>query len=401
MRALVAVGSYLPGSGFTRVLQSTFAELSSEVPIHWVGTGYKGEVIQRDGYTLHPSNLQGGDVYGAFGAARLARELDAFAVLVLNDLWMLTAYVPALCEKDLNLPIVAYCPLDGRIVDDGHCRRIAPFHTLVSYTDFGRRQFAASYDRIATADPGISLPRLEVIGHGVDLQRFRPLTSEQRIEWRRRLFPELDDPEQTLLVLNANRPTPRKRIDLTLEVFADSIKGASSRAYLCLHQALANDAERQALRTQADELGIADRLLWIERRLSDEELNGLYNACQIGINTATGEGWGLIAFEHAATGAAQLLPDSSACAELWQDSAVLMPIARRLKPFYSELEMAEIDTSAAAGALRRLIEDETHRQHIAAAGQANAGRPEWRWSAIADDWLGQLRAIHDKAHETT
>ena len=31
----------------------------------------------------------------------------------------------------------------------------------------------------------------------------------------------------------------------------------------------------------------------------DEALNLIYNACDVGINTANGEGWGLVPFEHA------------------------------------------------------------------------------------------------------
>ena len=32
---------------------------------------------------------------------------------------------------------------------------------------------------------------------------------------------------------------------------------------------------------------------------SVERLNLIYNACEVGINTSTGEGWGLVSFEHA------------------------------------------------------------------------------------------------------
>ena len=72
----------------------------------------------------------------------------------------------------------------------------------------------------------------------------------------------------------------------------------------------------------ARQLGIADRLLVSTTAadhptLDDEHLNLVYNACDVGLNTSTGEGFGLVALEHGATGAAQVLPDHSACAELY------------------------------------------------------------------------------------
>jgi glycosyltransferase involved in cell wall biosynthesis len=59
--------------------------------------------------------------------------------------------------------------------------------------------------------------------------------------------------------------------------------------------------------------------------VSDEKLNIIYNASDVGINTSLGEGWGLVNWEQAATGKLQILPDSSAMHEIWQGSAKLIP----------------------------------------------------------------------------
>ena len=42
------------------------------------------------------------------------------------------------------------------------------------------------------------------------------------------------------------------------------------------------------------------------QQLSDRDINILYNACDIGLNTAEGEGFGLCASEHAAIGCPQV-----------------------------------------------------------------------------------------------
>jgi hypothetical protein len=46
----------------------------------------------------------------------------------------------------------------------------------------------------------------------------------------------------------------------------------------------------------AADLGIRDKLLFTatepgQPRISDEDLNVVYNACDVGLNTSTGEGW--------------------------------------------------------------------------------------------------------------
>jgi glycosyltransferase involved in cell wall biosynthesis len=59
--------------------------------------------------------------------------------------------------------------------------------------------------------------------------------------------------------------------------------------------------------------------------VSDEKLNIIYNATDVGINTSIGEGWGLVNWEHAATGKPQIVPNHSALTEIWQGSAKLIP----------------------------------------------------------------------------
>jgi glycosyltransferase involved in cell wall biosynthesis len=45
----------------------------------------------------------------------------------------------------------------------------------------------------------------------------------------------------------------------------------------------------------------------------------VYNACDVGVNTCIGEGWGLVNTEHAATGVAQLVPDHTSLKEIFSE----------------------------------------------------------------------------------
>ena len=50
-----------------------------------------------------------------------------------------------------------------------------------------------------------------------------------------------------------------------------------------------------------------------------EKLNLVYNACDVGVNTCIGEGWGLVNFEHAATATAQVVPDHTSLKEIFSE----------------------------------------------------------------------------------
>ena len=117
--------------------------------------------------------------------------------------------------------------------------------------------------------------------------------------------------------------------------------------------------------------------------LGDDELNLLYNACDVGINTAMGEGWGLVSFEHGAAGAAQIVPDHTACGELWRGSAELIPPARSYVPDFSPLEMSEVSPEGVAAALEALYRDPARRDELARAAVSVTQNPAYSWDAVA------------------
>lgn len=191
------------------------------------------------------------------------------------------------------------------------------------------------------------------------------------------------------LVLNANRNQPRKRIDLTLEGFARFAADKPPSVRLCLHMGMQDQGiDVLAL---AGRLGLLDRLVLTHREpgrpaVPDDRLNLIYNACDVGLNTALAEGWGLVAFEHAATGAAQVVPGHGACRELWEGSALLLDAA--------EAAGERAPTAAGvAAALETLYRDPALRGRLAAGGQANATRPDHTWSAVALRWNRLLRSL--------
>jgi D-inositol-3-phosphate glycosyltransferase len=140
----------------------------------------------------------------------------------------------------------------------------------------------------------------------------------------------------------------------------------------------------------AESLGISERLLVTSfdlrhPQVPDERLNLIYNACDVGVNSAAAEGWGLVSFEHAATGAAQLVPGHGACLELWRDAGVLLPVA-------ADSRGREVTTpSAVADALAGLYEDRSLLAERSRAASEHARADRFSWHAIAQQWEALLR----------
>lgn len=394
---LIAVGTWFPGSGFTRVLTSVLSRLTDDYAIHYIGMGYKGPNRRVDGITLHPSNLRGGDVFGAFQAGEMIEALDARLVLLLNDLWMLRTYMRVLPRYRDRVNIVAYLPLDGTLPDDALVAPLTAINRFVAYTEFGRAEIGAALERLRAQGADIRSTDVAVIPHGVDTATFRPFapTIERQIadggrrDVRRRLFPDKPDWHDAFIVLNANRPMERKRIDLTIEGFAQFAQGKPPNVKLWLHHAIMNADEHAAIVAQAARCGITDRLQLSPlgaSPLADADLNRVYNACDVGLNTAMGEGWGLVSFEHAATGAAQIVPRHSACAELWDGAAELVETEEIGVPRCSLLAMRTVSPGGVAAALERLYADREHGRRMSLAAWRNATQPVYRWERIAAQW---------------
>jgi len=382
---LLLFGWYQPGTGFTRVLEALLPTLAKHFVITWMGVGYRGPAFSwSDRVYVEPTNLHGGDLVGAYSARERWSELQPDAVFALNDPWYLLHYSRALGDVLGSVPMVGYMPLDGQICDPSLLSELIGFSQLVTYTETAAADLASALSAARIPTPTTHA------GHGVDLSQFHPLLSADqigdvlpRMALAQGLF-QLDQP--AFVILNASRPDPRKRIDITIDGFAEFVHGRDEPIYLCLHQAHSHRQYVEPLLAQVDQLGIADRVIWHPQQpgpVSDEQLNRLYNACALGINTALGEGFGLVSFEHAATGVPQILPAQSTLTELWGDSAWRLPTTPVMTD-HSPLRMAEVDASDVALALTDLYEDSIAYERLAFAALARSRRADLEWSTVAE-----------------
>jgi glycosyltransferase involved in cell wall biosynthesis len=187
------------------------------------------------------------------------------------------------------------------------------------------------------------------------------------------------------VVLNAARPDPRKNLLRTLEGFAMFAESVNDDVKLCLHHAFEAPDQGCELHEQIACLQLEPYLLWHPDKaqpVSDDTMVKLYNACSVGLNTAHGEGFGLVSLEHAACAVPQILPDQAALREIWGDSAQRLTALDTKTP-HSPLMMVDVSAASVATALHRLYSDPIYYHQQATAAWHRSTLSDLDWSGIA------------------
>lgn len=378
-RVLVLGDGAVP-SGFARVIRAVFGRLHRHYDVHHLALGYYGDPHQ-ERWPLYAAAANG-DPLGTNRIERLVAELQPDLVFLIHEPSVASEWTRVLKRCINPSRIVVYMAIEAGPLNLGVVDEMRGIGRWVTYTSFARREAMAVADRSADID---------VIPHGVDTDTFRPLPRRRRAA-RRALG--LPDGRDAFIVLNGNRNQGRKSIDVTIAGFTQFAQDKPADVKLYLHMG------RRDLGWDLDELcrrhRLGDRVVCATTdvrppRVSDTQLNLVYNACDVGVNTAMCEGWGLVSFEHAATGAAQIVPRHTACEELWHGSALMLPAAATYIHPPSLEEVFVISPQSVADALQHLYDNRPALSEWREAAYRNATRPEWSWRRIATQW----RAVFD------
>lgn len=383
-RRVLVVSQYGAG-GFYRVARSILAPLAGRFEIHYLGIGEPCRSRREDGIVVH-ANSRTGELLGDLAA--LAARLRPEVLFVVHALHVVGPICGVFAGRRPRPALVAYFPVEGRILRPQTLSPLAELDRAVVYNAHARDEVER---HLPALDDGVAGSRIEIVPHGLDHRLFAPLTAagdrERCRRARARLFPDRPELAEAFIVLNGNDTVPRKRLDITLWGFADFARDKPPDVYLHLHRAGPGRAEWDELRTLAARLGIAERLLPASGdgaggTLSDERLNLVYNACELGVNTSMAEGWGLVSFEHAATGAAQIVPRHSGLEQMWGGAARPLPTRSRLRQ-ERDVEMDVVPSSALSLALEELYGDPPELARRSRDARERAAL-EWPWSAVAE-----------------
>ena len=313
MKILWASTSTAQSTGYARIGHVCITDLANRghAVYHMAFQNYPGSRV--DDRPLPPSvtvidvHTRATDTFGVDILREVLAEVQPDLFVIYNDSVVTCRFLNELLGIPKPCPIVAYCDF---VYD-------FQLYTLIEHIDhyvdsivLYSRYWVDHLTRM-----GLSPEKLRAFPHGVDAATFYPV---DKADARARLNLPADD----FLVMNTNRNSYRKFLDVTIKAFLLFWKavGCASTVKLVLNTRA--DIEEgydvhHVIRTACFLYGLdpdaaAQHVLTIggagtSGLLADRVVNDLYNACDLGLNTCGGEGFGLTNAEMAFLGKPQIV----------------------------------------------------------------------------------------------
>ena len=303
-------------TGYSKVAHNMVLELAKKPWLKITHFGFQKMPQVPPGYRPYPSNV---DVYDAadgekpfqqgFGYQQLPdfiRRKEPNVVMIYNDLSVVARFLEEIRKSGIprNFKIWVYC-------DQVYNTQLQPFLDILNRDADLVFTFTNGWKK-CLKEQGITRP-MDVITHGFDKDKFFPIPRELARK-------QMNLPLDRFVILNLNRNQPRKRYDILIMAFVELIcKYPTKPIYLfCVCDKgekggwdLFGIYKRELMLRKVPIEMYADRLMIssVDMTFRDEDINMFYNAANVGINTADGEGWGLCNFEQMGVGVPQVVPD--------------------------------------------------------------------------------------------
>jgi len=316
---LLWCGDIVAMTGFARVTENVLERLRDNYEVVVLGHNWWGDPNPlQEYYTMYPSSNR--FQTAPFGEQRIREVVEKEKpdiVFTINDMWIINEQYKQIVDlhQQKQFKFVGYAPMDSYGWLGCLDETANDWDAIISYTEFGAHEFIAG---------GITKP-VAIIPHGVTQGQFYPMSKSEARK-------QLNLKDDIFIVFNGNRNQFRKRIDITIEAFARFAKDKPD-TQLYLHMGMKDQGwdlmPLFARAMQREGLDPNGRIILTSKtegppNVSVETLNLIYNACDVGVNTCKGEGWGLVNFEHAACRVAQIVPDHTSCREIFEGCGSLI-----------------------------------------------------------------------------
>jgi glycosyltransferase involved in cell wall biosynthesis len=250
---------------------------------------------------------------------------------------------------------------------------------------------------------------IDVILHGFENDVYKTIPRDE-------IRKKLNIPQQAFIYLNLNRNQPRKRYDLLIMAFVELIVKYPTKpiVLMCICDKgekggwwLFELYQRELKKREVPLEQFASRLMISTQEMSftDEQINDFYNAADVGVNTADGEGWGLCNFEQMGVGIPQVVSNVGGFKEFCKpnNSMAVEPKHRYYLPMvYSPVggEAEAVDPHDFCLAMEEyLLDSEKRKAHGEAA---KACVQTYTWERCCEPLIRRLRQEkEDKEVETS
>lgn len=381
-------GDACSNTGFGRVTHSVLDALHKDHEVHVVGINYNGDPHDYP-YPIFPAaNVHVQDRFGIPRLPDIINKIKPDFVIALNDVWIVNKVWERIhfLKDTIGFKFLAYIPIDSQSYQPDMFKHLPNWDLAVTFT-------VPCANRILE---NAKAPRLGVLPHGVSLDKFFPLDKDTCRD-------ELGLPKDKFIVFNGNRNQPRKRIDLTLKAFAEfAVDKPDTMLYLNMgskdlgwdikglfnHEMTRRglDPKHRLAMTTPNEINYM-------AAPPDEMLNKIYNSVDIGVNTADGEGWGLVSFEHAACARPQIVPNHTACADIWEGAGLLTDISTWVRDKDLGVERGLVSVDHLSEQMTQLYADPQLCEEVGQKCYAVTQRPEYRWESVAAGFSAAIEEL--------
>ncbi len=377
MPSVVIVATHpLQPTGYARVgcgLANTLQALGWDVTYYAfqnlapVSKRYINPKIRVNDVALHTDHPES---FGIQEFPKFLEEMKPDVVLIYNDILVINDFLQCIPETQ---KIVTYVDL----VHDGENARLLQnisnrSHNIMVFSEHWTRHFPPE--------------KTVVVPHGVDTTYFKVLD-------QRTCRCALGLPEHGFLVLNTNRNSYRKALDVTIRVFLEVFiaKKCPEDMYLFLNcntncpsgYDIPSLIDYECTRLGLDYQKISStKILGMSNSgfLSDAVLNMLYNASDVMINTCVGEGFGLPHLEGKVLGIPQIVNATGGLKDLFDDAIPPVESLHVCRGFVAHGGVMDIPNSKAfCQRLRELYEQWKQNPNVRVQKPTNGG---FSWETI-------------------
>jgi hypothetical protein len=319
------------GTGYARVankITNYLADLPGVEVVYYAFQNFKGQEIKDrfidprikfyDAIEMDPVSPRG---FGDKGIVPAIIEEKPDVLFLYNDM-MVTKSLMELIPPEC-MPPVKYVYLD--IVYPWQDPGI--YDQLKSYNFDQIFVFLECWKRHLIDDIGFDKNVVSVMKHGIDFERFVDVPQE---EAKKRLGFKSDD----YLVVNMNRNSYRKCWGITISAFLEFLKRQNMNPSIklfcgCMPKTDDGVDIRKVIiiecaKRKMDTTKVLNEHIFLNPRplhLTDSQVNDVYNAGDVGLNTGHGEGFGLTTTEHIYFGRPQIVSGVPALKEILGENA--------------------------------------------------------------------------------
>jgi len=370
------VGDAVVSSGFARCTHAACDALHAaghEVAV--LGINYHGDPHSYP-YPIYPCHQpldHGRDGFGTTRLPYMIHRLNPDIVVLLNDPWNIPAYIAHLKDtlsEDFPLPaLVGWLAVDGNNQQGHACNDL---DHIVTWTQHAQDELVRG---------GCHVP-MSIVTLGVDHSLFQP---HDKAAARYRVLGQFAEQVGDAFIVGAiGRNQYRKRLDLTIQYFAEWYHRDHPNAYLYLHVGPTGDTGAD-LRSLISYYKVGGRVMEatvpIGSGAVESIMPDIYSMLDVYVTTSQGEGFGLPCLEAMACGVPCIVPAWSALSEWPRGAVVIVPCTSTALTAPTNGRLHTVggiaDKREFINALSAMCKSEIHRATYSQRGKRRAADFSW------------------------